>query len=488
MRWPDTAVFSYGWSRSPLPSSKPLAPGWVLAASTRALRLQRVAVGAAAVVAKASCAAWSRRTVAARFRSRYSVQRRVKKPVTTPSPRGTKSQSLSVREDALRFAADYSHYLEPPRRLTSSDWLESLCGLPRSKILRRIRHPLLAVAVVAVLVSSAHCLLGMPCLPTLAVHTLLGSGLSLLLVFRTNSAYQRFQEGRKIWNDILDLCRDIALNMSLFRKEAGSARIHVIRTSLQAFPFAMQKHVRAKESGGVQERLEMLLKELQHAKSELSKGEHSSSEEESGPSSVQAGNARVPPNRPLQIIARLLKAVKTIRNQGDAFTNRERVWLLSMVTSLSHTVGRCERLVQTPVPLSYARHTSRFVSAWALTLPLALVGSLRWLTAPVSVAIAWALLGILEIGHMIEDPFRASIELTPICEAIFHDCERALPHCGPKNEGKVGSGSQGSDEAKVATQRQVRARKAAEELRKGAGERRALAWRSAKASILHIEA
>lgn len=330
--------------------------------------------------------------------------------------------SLQREEDGLSLVASYSEYLQPPRRLTSSDWLESIKGFPKSTVLRRIRHPLWTATAVAFVVSVAHLVFRMPGLPTLCAHTLLGSGLSLLLVFRTNTAYQRFQEGRKIWNDILDLCRDIALNIALYRKEAGPKRVHVIRTSLQAFPFAMQKHVRAKDSRTMQERLEKLMAECQDEAAELS----SSDREGERLRSMQPQK-----NRPLEIIWRLMRAVKTIRNQGDDFTNRERTWLLSMVSRLSHTVGRCERLVQTPVPLSYARHTSRFVSVWTLTLPFALVSSLGWLTPVVVFVITWALFGILEIGHMIEDPFRAYLELTPICEAIYHDCARALPPSRP---------------------------------------------------------
>lgn len=41
-------------------------------------------------------------------------------------------------------------------------------------------------------------------------HTLLGSALGLLLVFRTNAAYQRFQEGRKLWESVLNVSRNIA--------------------------------------------------------------------------------------------------------------------------------------------------------------------------------------------------------------------------------------------------------------------------------------
>jgi len=299
--------------------------------------------------------------------------------------------------------AQYRQYLRPPKRITSSDWLNSLRGIPKSKVLWRIRHPLVSLTAIAFVVSFSYALTGIPSLPTLQVHSLLGSGLSLLLVFRTNSAYQRFQEGRKIWNDILDISRDIALSVSLYKEEAGMKRIRIIRSSLQAFPFAMQEHVRAKKAYSMQERLQKLLHEL-----------------------GEKGRIVQPTNRPLNIVHRLLNVINSIPNQGDKFTNRERVWLLGMVNKLQHTVGRCERLVQTPVPLSYARHTTRFVTVWTLTLPFALVGCLRWLTAPVVFFVAWVMFGILEIGHMIEDPFRRTIELTPICEAIETDCARAL--------------------------------------------------------------
>lgn len=241
----------------------------------------------------------------------------------------------------------------------------------------------------------------------------------MLLVFRTNSAYQRFSEGRKIWNDILDISRDIVLSVSLYKRHAGRTRIKIVQKAVQAFPLAMQEHVRAKEFDNMldQRRLEGMLRELEGRGPGPDQG-------------IEAESSVPSANRPLRIVRRMLKTLQGIPNRGDYFTNRERVWLLSMVNSLSHTVGRCERLVQTPVPLSYARHTSRFVSIWTLTLPLALVRDLRWLTAPVIFLITWALFGIMEIGHMIEDPFRASLELTPICRAIYQESERALKFRG----------------------------------------------------------
>ena len=60
---------------------------------------------------------------------------------------------------------------------------------------------------------------------------------------------------------------------------------------------------------------------------------------------------------------------------------------------------------RTAVPWSYSRHTSRFLTLWCGTLPLALVPLFGWLTIPVVMVICWCLFGIEEIGHLIEQPF-----------------------------------------------------------------------------------
>jgi len=339
-------------------------------------------------------------------------RRRPKKPNRTQSRQGLRQRQLDQDLQAA-YKDTYGRYMKPPERMRSSQWVQSIRSMPKSQILHQIRYPLLTMTGTAFVVCVLHCLLGVPAMNNLAAHTLLGSGLSLLLVFRTNSAYQRFQEGRKIWNDILDASRDIAFTLALYKQLAGSKRIRIIRTSLQAFPFVMQEHVRAHEAKNLQDRLHTLLDEAHKARVLLYPDKHEP-------------RARATTSRPLRIISRMLMVINTIESKGDEFTNRERCMLLAMVNQLSHTVGRCERLVQTPVPQAYARHTTRFVSGWTLTLPFVLVGNLGWLTIPVTCFVTWALFGILEIGHVIEDPFRRSMDLTPISDAIYMDAEWSL--------------------------------------------------------------
>jgi ion channel-forming bestrophin family protein len=46
------------------------------------------------------------------------------------------------------------------------------------------------------------------------VHTLLGVALGLLLVFRTNSSYNRFWEGRQLWGSLVNETRNILAAVS----------------------------------------------------------------------------------------------------------------------------------------------------------------------------------------------------------------------------------------------------------------------------------
>lgn len=73
-------------------------------------------------------------------------------------------------------------------------------------------------------------------------------------------------------------------------------------------------------------------------------------------------------HRPMYIVNSLARIVRSIPD-GPTFTSRERLAMLALLNDFSSCVGACERIVQTPVPLSYARHTSRFLTLWLWTLP-----------------------------------------------------------------------------------------------------------------------
>ena len=71
------------------------------------------------------------------------------------------------------------------------------------------------------------------------------------------------------------------------------------------------------------------------------------------------------------------------------------------------TLGGSERLLSSPVPLFYSRHTARFLSSWLLLLPLALYGpfSSSWnhaMMIPATAFISVMLFGIEELATQLE--------------------------------------------------------------------------------------
>ena len=151
---------------------------------------------------------------------------------TVASRRRPRSGSTTVAETQLHVSAshlfggstggtgtataDGQPYLpQVNHRHSARDWIHNVASLPHSSILRDIREPVLAVVAWSTVVSAVHRLLMASTNPVWAglganlqvgptAHSFLVSSLGLLLVFRTNSAYQRFAVSTKYSTTSLD--------------------------------------------------------------------------------------------------------------------------------------------------------------------------------------------------------------------------------------------------------------------------------------------
>jgi len=141
----------------------------------------------------------------------------LRQPRTDGAPisatRNSKSNSNKSSKSNTELQALFGIIQTPPppaaavdplyNRHSASDWLYNIRSFPQSKVLREIRNPVLAVTGWSFAVSLVHRLCessSSAVLQTFALHmnipgtahSFLVSALGLLLVFRTNSAYQRF--------------------------------------------------------------------------------------------------------------------------------------------------------------------------------------------------------------------------------------------------------------------------------------------------------
>eukprot|EP00548_Thalassiothrix_antarctica_P014744 CAMPEP_0194178994 /NCGR_PEP_ID=MMETSP0154-20130528/12518_1 /TAXON_ID=1049557 /ORGANISM="Thalassiothrix antarctica, Strain L6-D1" /LENGTH=486 /DNA_ID=CAMNT_0038894175 /DNA_START=115 /DNA_END=1575 /DNA_ORIENTATION=+ len=390
---------------------------------------------------------------------------------------------------------DGSDYASAPlvdNRYSASDWLYNVFSLPKSSVLREIKNPVLTITIWSFLVTIIQKLCSRStvrlfkylgkhmCIPGTA-HGFLVSSLGLLLVFRTNSAYQKFNEGRKIWEEILSISRNMSRMISLYENEVGSMRRRRILNLVASFPYLLRNHIRpgcfcaANNGKDIPAECSFILKDQSI---EMLETRHEGDKQALGgttqPPSYHEARKRecwvdkrtIPwslceneqnlkqlarsENRPLWVCDRMSREIMDV-SYGDNYTSRERLQLLGQIDKLTNAVGQCERIHQTAVPLNYARHSLRSLSLWLLTLPFTLVNSLGFLSVPVMAATSWLLFGVYQIGYSIEDPFQGSIRLSMLCDVIRRDVlgesgERESAFCSSRhNADKVKNSKFGLD-------------------------------------------
>lgn len=329
--------------------------------------------------------------------------------------------------------------------------------LPNSAILKAIRGPVSFMTLWAGFLSILHrrLLLTHPVAAELmslpqAPHSLMVSALSLLLVFKTNSAYQRFAEGRKIWETIINTSRDLYRMMNLYEQEMGRSKRRRLQRLLAAFPYLLRHRIRPNivmyrldDEENVRNPEHSIVLYQDKAANDLDPeaAAVATKEENEGksrrktrplywvdkrtlPWRLLPPNALEPcaraQNRPLWVCDRMAQELKNIAD-GPYFTARERMALITKVDKLSGCIGACERIHQTAVPLNYARHSLRALTLWLFTLPFCMVSSLKLCTAPALFLVSWLMFGVYEIGYSIEDPFQGTLRLSVLCDTIRRD-------------------------------------------------------------------
>ena len=97
------------------------------------------------------------------------------------------------------------------------NWFKLIFALHKSDTLRMLWKEIIYIGVFSAFLSFAmiEYFDGIEVLETLlSVYSIVGFVLSLLLVFRTNTAYDRWWEGRKKWGALVNDTRNLAIKIS----------------------------------------------------------------------------------------------------------------------------------------------------------------------------------------------------------------------------------------------------------------------------------
>ena len=72
------------------------------------------------------------------------------------------------------------------------------------------------------------------------MYSVLGFVISLLLVFRTNTAYERWWEGRKLWGALVNSSRNFAIKLKTSLPEP---EIDFFKTTIPLYAVSLRKHL-----------------------------------------------------------------------------------------------------------------------------------------------------------------------------------------------------------------------------------------------------
>ena len=205
-----------------------------------------------------------------------------------------------------------------------------------------------------------------------AVYSLLGFVISLLLVFRTNTAYDRWWEGRKAWGALVNDTRSLSSKLSALHLTAAEKTSFTRLIPL--FVYATKQHLRNQDL------------------------------QEEGAAQLDLSDLELSGHQPLRIVQIMRAEVEQLHQKG---TVQHMQWFAinNDLDALIDSLGICERIKNTPIPFSYSLFIKKFIFIYVITMPVAFVPLFGYLSAFISTFVFYALVSMELLAEEIEEPF-----------------------------------------------------------------------------------
>ncbi len=210
------------------------------------------------------------------------------------------------------------------------------------------------------------------------MHGLLGFAISMLLVFRTNTAYDRWWEGRKLWGSLVNNSRNLAMKLQAILPAEDKEQRIFFRKIIPAFAYALHNHLHKEQTrvelfGGPEHK--DFFYGIDHAK-----------------------------HIPNQVALRMYQHVQQL-HEAKKISGEQLLFLNPELQSFTDICGACERIKNTPIPYSYSVFIKKFIFFYIMTLPFGYVFQLGFYVIPVVAFVFYVLASLELIAEEIEDPF-----------------------------------------------------------------------------------
>lgn len=252
------------------------------------------------------------------------------------------------------------------------DWFGLIFKFHKSDTFRKLFWVMLSLAVYSVIVIYLELEVLKVEFSSTVMHSLLGFIISLLLVFRTNTAYDRWWEGRKQWGALVNVCRNILLKT--YASKASESSKSRLKTFVITYPDVLKEHLR---NTSHEHKIELLPEII---------GNRSMT--------------HIPNNIAFHMQLEIEKMKAETPLSESAY-----LALLNDCSTFTNICGACERIRKTPIPYTYNIFIKKFIFVYIITMPLGFAGQFQYWTILITVFTFYTLASLELIAEEIEDPF-----------------------------------------------------------------------------------
>ncbi|KAG0376809.1 hypothetical protein BGX24_007179 [Mortierella sp. AD032] len=318
----------------------------------------------------------------------------------------------------------------------------------------------------------------------LSLVSVMGMVVSLLLVFRTNTAYDRYWEGRRLWSQMTLSIRNLTRVTWVCVAETETRDVLEKKSAINllvAFAFATKHYLREEYGYDYDDMIDLLahipkyslptstqpmewrtdvptpLATLQVQGGQTSRtSEKATQQQQEGHASKVSGISTTghaetrhrrqqskrralafdfltPTNIPVELSYYIGSYIKSCSAKQKVDASTLTVMNNSLVSLIDCLTG-FERILRTPIPLAYSIHLHHATWIYLFALPYQLVANSGPLMIPAVMLAAFTLLGILGIGYEIENPFNDDYNDLPLddfCKVIQAEVDSMVMHRAP---------------------------------------------------------
>ena len=265
--------------------------------------------------------------------------------------------------------------------------------IPFKFLISQVKFELIFVTLYSVILGVAHRYFGLETTIPMAVPSILGGAISLVIAFRLKQSYDRWWEARKIWGAIVNDSRTLIRNVITFThlkqetlKDSKEDNIFVERQV--AWCYSLSQGLRGiNPLKGIREILKTDPDDYEYIKHHYNV-----------------------PNALLMLHNYDFKKLHDEKKINDF----QQVQLSEVTSRLCDHMGKCERIKNTVFPKTYSVFVEYLLYLFIILLPFGVMDFSAWFQIPLTICVSMAFFLLERTAIQMQDPFENKPTDTPM--------------------------------------------------------------------------